>query len=111
VIAICPKRRAGHAGRRAPQRRKALARTISRMMDGAELSAAQSHADAGSPSHRLNIASAVQEVSASQAFASEVQAVLKVPAETAPGVFAGHAANPPGARACAMLGAGLSAKS
>lgn len=70
---------------------KALARTISRMMDWAELSAAQSHADAGSPPHRLDIASAVQEVLASQAFASEVQAVLKVPAETASGVFAGHA--------------------
>nr|CBA33890.1 hypothetical protein Csp_B21300 [Curvibacter putative symbiont of Hydra magnipapillata] len=70
---------------------KALARTISRMMDWAELSAAQSHADSGSPSHRLDIASAVQEVLASQAFASEVQAVLKVPAEIAPGVFAGHA--------------------
>jgi len=70
---------------------KALARTISRMMDWAELSAAQSHAEAGSSSHRLDIASAVQEVLASQAFASEVQAVLKVPAETASGAFAGHA--------------------
>jgi signal transduction histidine kinase len=69
---------------------QALARTISRMMDWAELSAAQRLVDTGSPAHRLDVALAVPEVLSSPAFAKEVQAVLKVPPETASGVYAGH---------------------
>lgn len=70
---------------------KSLARTISRMMDWAELSASGS-AQAGSATHyRLDVVQAVDQVLKSSVFAQEVQAVLKVPAEQAAGVFAGHA--------------------
>lgn len=69
---------------------KALARTISRMMDWAELSAGRGSQDGGDTEHQLDIAHAVQAVLAEPAFAAEVQAVLKVPPEIVSGVFAGH---------------------
>ncbi|MDZ7893122.1 MAG: response regulator [Rhodoferax sp.] len=68
----------------------ALGRTISRMMDWAELSAAQAHRETRSMAYRLDVAQAMPEVLGSTAFAKEVQAVLKVPQETVSGVFAGH---------------------
>ena len=68
----------------------ALGRTISRMMDWAELSAAQVHRETRSMAYRLDVAQAMAEVLGSTAFAKEVQAVLKVPPETVSGVFAGH---------------------
>lgn len=70
---------------------KALARTISRMMDWAELSASHTHGSPGGVSHRLDIGHAVSELLASQAFRQEVQAVLKVATDSESGVFAGHA--------------------
>jgi two-component system sensor histidine kinase/response regulator len=70
---------------------KSLARTISRMMDWAELSAAPVPRAADATSYRLDVVHAVDLVLKSSAFANEVQAVLKVPPEQVPGVFAGHA--------------------
>jgi two-component system sensor histidine kinase/response regulator len=69
---------------------QALNRTISRMMDWAELSAEPSQHDGLSGLHRLEVAQAVADVLTSSAFAKEVQAVLKVPPETQAGVFASH---------------------
>jgi two-component system sensor histidine kinase/response regulator len=70
---------------------QALARTISRMMDWAELSAAPAHSGEAASSKPLNIEAAVRDLIDSSHFAKEVQAVLKVPPEASPGVFAGHA--------------------
>ncbi|WP_296510622.1 hybrid sensor histidine kinase/response regulator [Rhodoferax sp.] len=69
---------------------QALTRTISRMMDWAELSGAGASSNTAPVLHHLPVTQAIEEVLGSSAFAKEVQSVLKVPPETQGGVFASH---------------------